>query len=111
MDNLAVLALLAFLPVLVIGVLLVVLRWPAKYAMPIGLAVIVVVAGTAWEMEWTAIGASVVQGLLIAVGLLWIVFGALLLLETVTKSGALQTIRAGFTTISADRRVQVIIIA
>ena len=33
------------------------------------------------------------------------------MLETLVKSGALQTIRAGFTTISPDRRVQVIIIA
>src|SRR5690625_636140 len=109
--NLAVQALLAILPIVVIATLLVGLRWPAKYAMPVGFLVIVVIAGTAWQMEWLAIGASTVQGLVIAVTLLWIVFGALLLLETVTKSGALHTIRAGFTNISADRRVQVIIIA
>ncbi|MGC5614704.1 L-lactate permease [Georgenia sp. Z1491] len=111
MDNLVVLALFAILPILVIGVLLVGLRWPAKYAMPVGLVVIVVIAAAVWEMSWTTIGASVVQGLLVAIGLLWIVFGALLLLETITKSGALHSIRAGFTTISADRRVQVVIIA
>ncbi|PFG40795.1 lactate permease [Georgenia soli] len=111
MDNLAVLALLALLPILVVGTLLLWLRWPAKYAMPVGLAVVVVIALTVWKMSWTTIGASVVQGLLIAIGLLWIVFGALLLLETITKSGALQSIRAGFTTISADRRVQVVIVA
>lgn len=111
MDNLAVLALFALLPILVIGALLLWLRWPAKYAMPVGLAVVVVVALTVWKMSWTTIGASAVQGLLIAIGLLWIVFGALLLLETITKSGALQSIRAGFTSISADRRVQVVIIA
>src|SRR5690625_955504 len=109
--NLAVQALLAILPIVVIATLLVGLRWPAKYAMPVGFLVIVVIAGTAWQMEWLAIGASTVQGLVIAVTLLWIVFGALLLLETVTKSGALHTIRAGFTNISADRRVQVVIIA
>ena len=58
----------------------------------------------------TAIAASTVQGLLIAATLLYIVFGALLLLETLTKSGAMATIRAGFTSISPDRRVQAIII-
>ncbi|KAE8762989.1 L-lactate permease [Georgenia thermotolerans] len=111
MDNLAVLAFFALLPILVVGALLLWLRWPAKYAMPVGLAVVVAVATAVWQMSWNTIAASVVQGLLIAVGLLWIVFGALLLLETITKSGALQSIRAGFTTISPDRRVQVVIVA
>jgi lactate permease len=46
----------------------------------------------------------------IAAGLLYIVFGALLLLATLTASGAMVTIRAGFTRISPDRRVQAIII-
>ncbi|MFD6140917.1 L-lactate permease [Promicromonospora sp. NPDC060271] len=111
MDNLGVLALLALLPILVVGTLLLGFRWPARTAMPVGLAVVVVVALFAWKMSLVAVSASIVQGLLIAVGLLWIIFGALLMLETLVKSGALQTIRAGFTTISPDRRVQVIIIA
>lgn len=111
MDNLGVLALLALLPILVVGILLLGFRWSARAAMPVGLAVVVVVALFAWKMSLIAVGASIVQGLLIAIGLLWIIFGALLLLETLTKSGALHTIRAGFTTISPDRRVQVIIIA
>jgi lactate permease len=111
MDNLGILALLALLPILVVGTLLLGFRWPARTAMPVGLAVVVVVALFAWKMSLVAVSASIVQGLLIAVGLLWIIFGALLMLETLTKSGALQTIRAGFTTISPDRRVQVIIVA
>ncbi|GAB2474614.1 L-lactate permease [Promicromonospora xylanilytica] len=111
MDNLGVLALLALLPILVVGTLLLGFRWPARTAMPVGLAVVVVVALFAWKMSLVAVSASIVQGLLIAIGLLWIIFGALLMLETLTKSGALQTIRAGFTTISPDRRVQVIIVA
>ena len=111
MDNLGVLALLALLPILVVGILLLVFRWPARTAMPVGLAVVVVIALFAWKMSLVAVGASVVQGLLIAIGLLWIIFGALLMLETLTKSGAMATIRAGFTTISPDRRVQVIIVA
>ncbi|MFC7406216.1 L-lactate permease [Georgenia alba] len=110
MDNLAVLALLAVLPIAVVGTLLG-LRWPAKKAMPVGLVVVIIIALTVWQMPVQTIAASIVQGVLVAVGLLWIVFGALLLLETITKSGALTAIRAGFTNISADRRVQVVIIA
>lgn len=110
MDNLAVLSLLALSPILVVGVLLVGLRWPAKYAMPVGFVVVVLVAAFVWQVDWVTIAASTVQGLLVAIGLLYIVFGALLLLETLTKSGAMATIRSGFTGISPDRRVQAIIV-
>ena len=110
MDNLALLSLLALAPILVVGVLLAGFRWPAKTAMPVGFVVVVVIALFVWEMDPRAIAASAVQGLLVALTLLYIVFGALLLLETLTKSGAMATIRAGFTSISPDRRVQAIIV-
>ena len=47
----------------------------------------------------------------IAASLLYIIFGAILLLNTLQESGAMKTIRQGFTDITPDRRVQVIIIA
>lgn len=110
MDSLLALSLFALSPILVIGVLIAGLRWPAKLAMPIGFVVVVAVALLVWEMEIIAVAAASVQGLIIAGTLLYIIFGALLLLETLTKSGAMSTIRAGFTTISPDRRVQAVII-
>jgi len=110
MDNLALLSLLALAPIATVGLLLAGLRWPAKYAMPIGFVVVVLVALFVWEISPTVIAASSIEGLLIASTLLYIVFGALLLLETLTKSGAIATIRAGFTSISPDRRVQAVII-
>lgn len=110
MDNLALLSLAALAPILVVAVLLVGLRWPAKYAMPVGFAAAVVVGALVWGMDAAVLAAASVEGLVIALGLLYIIFGALLLLQTLTASGALATIRAGFTTVSADRRVQAIII-
>lgn len=110
MDNPALLSLLALTPILLVGALLVGFRVPAMYAMPVGYAVVVLIAVTAWNTEWVAIAASTVQGLILAIGLLYIIFGALLLLATLTKSGAIATIRATFTDISPDRRVQAIII-
>jgi lactate permease len=109
-DNLAVLSLAALSPIVVVAVLLVGLRWPAKYAMPLGFVVAALVAALVWGMDGTVIAAATIEGLIIALGLLYIIFGALLLLQTLTKSGALATIRAGFTSISPDRRVQAIII-
>jgi lactate permease len=110
MDNLAVLSFFALSPILVVGILLVGLRWPAKTAMPVGYVVVVLVALFVWEMDLVSVLAASIQGLIIAVTLLYIVFGALLLLETLFKSGAMASIRSGFTGISPDRRVQAIII-
>jgi len=55
--------------------------------------------------------ASTIQGLVYTASILWIIFGAILLLNTLKNSGALTAIRSGFTNISTDRRVQIIIIA
>jgi lactate permease len=49
--------------------------------------------------------------LIIAAELLYIIFGAILLLNTLRESGALRAIRRSFQDISPDRRVQVVIIA
>jgi lactate permease len=109
-DNLAVLSLLALLPLLLVGVLLAGFRWPAKFAMPVGYVAAVVVALTVWQMSFTGVLAATVEGLIVAITMLYIVFGALLLLSTLTVGGAMATIRAGFNNISADRRVQAVII-
>ncbi|MFD6951988.1 lactate permease [Nocardiopsis sp. TSRI0078] len=110
MDNLALLSLLALTPIALVGVLLVGFRLPAMYAMPVGYVVVVGIAVVFWQTDWVAVAASTVQGLILALGLLYIIFGALLLLSTLTKSGAIATIRSTFTDISPDRRVQAIII-
>lgn len=110
MENLAVLSLIALAPLAVVGVLLVGLRWPAKYAMPVGFVTVVAIAAMVWDVEAAVIAAASVEGLILAIGILAIVFGALLLLGTLSKSGGLATIRSTFTDISPDRRVQAIII-
>jgi len=57
------------------------------------------------------VAAASIKGLSLTLRLLFIIFGAILLLNTLKHSGGLAVIRNGFTNISADRRVQVIIIA
>ncbi|MBU2899012.1 L-lactate permease [Vibrio hepatarius] len=106
-----VLALVAFSPIVVAAVLLVGLNWPAKRAMPIAFGLTVAIAFFIWNMSTTRILASTIQGLVITVSVLWIVFGAIFLLNTLKYTGAISTIRNGFTNISPDRRVQAIIIA
>jgi len=109
--NIGVLALLAFLPILVVAVFLVILRWPASRAMPLSYLTVVILALFVWRISPAQIAAATVKGLIVTLTLLYIIFGAILLLNTLRQSGALRVIRQGFTGISPDRRIQVIIIA
>lgn len=105
------LALLAFSPILLAATLLIGLRWPAKRAMPLVYLLTAGIALTVWDMSFNRVLASTLQGLIITAGVLWIIFGAILLLNTLKHSGAITAIRTGFTNLSPDRRIQAIIIA
>jgi lactate permease len=109
--NLTLQALLAASPILLAGVLLVGLRMPARRAMPLAYVLTVAVAALAWGMRWEAIAASSIRGLITTVDILLIVFGAILLLNTLEHSGAVAAIRKSFIRLSDDRRVQVVVVA
>ncbi|QDI90362.1 L-lactate permease [Salicibibacter halophilus] len=109
--DLWLMSLLALFPILVIFFLIVFLRWSAKAAMPIALVLTALIALIVWGAEFTQVSAAIIHGVVLALEILFIVFGALLLLNTLKESGALQTIRSSFTSISPDRRIQAIIIA
>ena len=105
------LTIVSLLPIITVAVFLVGLRWPASRAMPLSYAVAAVLALFVWQVPGLQVAAATINGLVIAFTLLYIIFGAILLLNTLQESGAIKTIRRGFTDITPDRRVQVIIIA
>lgn len=107
----SVYGLLALAPIVLTAILLVGLQWPARRAMPVALGATVVIAYFIWEMSLNRILASALQGAMVTVAVLWIIFGAIFLLNTMKHTGAIHVIRNGFTHISPDRRVQAIIIA
>ncbi|MEW9668149.1 L-lactate permease [Ammoniphilus sp. 3BR4] len=109
--SIGTLSILSVLPILAVALFLVVLRWPASKAMPISYVVAVGLALFVWKVPGAQVAAASVNGLVVACTLLFIVFGAILLLNTLQESGGLSTIRQGFTDITPDRRIQVIIIA
>lgn len=109
--SLSLQAFVAFAPILVAAVMLVGFRWPARRAMPIVYVLAAVLAASVWGMSMSNIAASTIQGLFITFDILYIIFGAILLLNTLKHSGGIRAIRNGFTRISPDRRVQVVIIA
>ena len=109
--NQTVLSLLAFAPLVLAAILLVGLSWPARRAMPVVFLATAAIGLFAWDMTFNRVLASTLQGLVLTGAILWIIFGAIMLLNTLKHSGAISAIRGGFSSISPDRRIQAIIVA
>ncbi len=109
--SLSLLALTACLPIVIALVLMVMFHRPATIAMPLAWLAAALVAGLVWQAPPLYVAALTLHGFVVAVSLLIIVFGALLLLYTLSASGGMETIQAGFRSITADPRQQLIIIA
>ncbi len=101
---------IAFIPILITVILMVGLNWPAKKALPVAWLVAAGIALSVWGMDIHGVMAFSVYGVLKAVDVLIIIFGAILILNTLKESGAMATINNGFSGITNDRRVQAIII-
>jgi len=87
------------------------LNWPAKRVMPLAWLIAVVLAFGVWGMNAQWIAGSTVAGALSALNILIIVFGAILLMNTLKNSGAIAQINKTFYGISPDPRIQAIIVA
>ncbi len=103
-------AILAFLPIFLTIVLMTGFNWSAKRALPLALFVAVLVATFRWGMEIQHVLGYTIFGFLKAFDILIIIFGAILILNTLKLSGAMTTINNGFNGITTDRRIQAIII-
>ena len=109
--KLALYYLLALTPIITVFLLLVIAKRPAKQAMPIAYLVTAAIAIVIWQVSFPVLAASTIEGLVMAAEILYIVFGAILLLNILKASGAIATIRRGLLEVSPDRRIQVLIIA
>lgn len=108
--SISVLALVALLPILVALVLMVGMRWPSTRAMPLSWLTCALGAFFIWKLPVGYITALTLQGFVVAIGVLIIVFGAILILYTLQYSGGMETIQYGMQNISRDKRIQAIII-
>lgn len=104
-------AFVSLTPILAVFMLLVVLRLPARVAMPLAWFYTALIALIYWRIPFVVVSASTLQGLVIALTLLYIVFGAILMLNTLTESGAVGVMRSAFSRVTSDRRIQAIIVA
>ncbi|WP_394203304.1 L-lactate permease [Marinagarivorans algicola] len=106
-----IIVLSALTPVLSVIFLLVILRLPASRAMPLSFALTTAMCALIWEIPLPYMAAAIVEGLVIALSILWIVFGAIALLNVLKAVGAIKYIQQGFTALSPDRRIQTVVIA
>lgn len=104
------LALLAFIPILVTLLLMMIFNWPAKWCLLISWILAGVFAFFFFDIDFKAIFAGSIFGMLNTADVLIIILGAILLMNTLKKSGATASINRGFMNICPDKRVQACII-
>ena len=103
-------AILAFIPIIVTVVLMVAFNWPAKRALPLAWGLAAIIGVAVWKMSIGAVALQTVIGFLEAFAVLVIIFGAILIMNTLSSSGAMAAINGMFTGISPDARIQAVII-
>ena len=103
-------ALLAFIPIVFCVVVMAAFNWPAKIAMPITWLITAILGFAAWGMDLLQLTAYSIAGLFSSFEVLIIIFGAILVMNTLKMSGGMVAINNGFRSISPDARVQAIII-
>jgi len=78
--------------------------------MPLAWLVAAACAFLGWDLELGYIAAMSIHGAITGVGVLVIIFGALVILAPLQHSGGMETIQYGMQKISPDARVQALII-
>ncbi len=87
--NTGLLAMLSILPIASVAVFLVWLRWPAARAMPVAYLVCAILALWVWQVPAAVVAAASVNGIVVAASLIFIIFGAIALLNSLQESGGL----------------------
>jgi len=103
-------ALIASFPILMVVITMLGFGLPAKTALPLGWFATLAVALGYWQQDTLTALAWAADGFLESLGTLAIVFGAILIMNTLKHSGAVATIQRGFNGVNSDRRVQAILI-
>lgn len=104
------LALIAAIPIILTIILTVGLNMAAKKVLPIAWLSIVLIGLCYWGMDFQHVAAYTVMGFLGSIDVLFIIFGAILVMNTLSVAGAMRRIEGMFNSITEDARIQLIII-
>ena len=103
-------AIIAFIPIIFTVVVMAGLNWPAKRALPVAWAITFVICATIWKMPLITVVAHTISGMLTSLDTICVILGAILIMNTMKQSGAMNAINQMFTSISDDPRIQMVII-
>ena len=103
--------LLAFLPILVVLVLMVGFRWGGKKAGPVGWAVAMLVAWIYFDAGPDLLLVSQLRGILLTLYVLYIIWMALVLYRVVDEAGAITVIGQGIARLTAEPTMQLLLLA
>lgn len=103
-------ALIAFVPLIFTVIVMAGFNWPAKRALPVAWLITAILAFAVWRMEIGTVATYSIYGFLSAIDTLAIIFGAILIMNTLKQSGGMAVINRGFNSISSDRRIQMVIV-
>ncbi|MCT8398128.1 L-lactate permease [Weissella cibaria] len=102
---------IALLAVILPLILLAVFNMPALKGMAISALVVTLAGWFIWQMPNNVMFASILQGIHKTFPILWILFGALMMLHVLRHTGAITRINAGFESLTADMRILAVLIA
>lgn len=103
-------ALLAFFPIVLTIVFMTIFNMSAKKALPIAWLLYFIIGLVFWEMSLKTLIACTIYGFLSSLDAIVIIFGAIVIMNTLRKSGGMHTINKGFLAITKDSRIQALII-
>jgi lactate permease len=94
--------LLALSPILILLLLLVVFRWQAPEAGPVGMFVAAAIAFFAYQAPWETMAVAGAKGVWDAIFILYVVWPALLLYRITQRAGAFESLRRGIETFTSN---------
>lgn len=104
-------AIFSALPIALVIILMSFFKQKASSALLFGWVLAVLLSILIWNMEVVHAAAWTLFGFLSAIGVLLIIFAAIFMLNTLLELRFIETIGNGFSGITQDRRIQIIIIA
>jgi lactate permease len=102
--------LLALLPILAVLVLMLGFRWDGARAGTVGWLVALVVGALRFGAGWQVLAYAQLKGLLLALYVLYIIWGALLFYCVTDEAGAVETVGAGLLRLTPDRGLQALLL-
>ena len=103
-------AIIAFIPLIVVVVLMIAFKWPAKRALPLAWLLSLIIGGAIWKLGIMDMASLTINGFLSAFTTLFIIFGAILIMNTLSASGAMSAINGMFKGVTKDARILAILI-